>query len=187
MSHQRSAMQGLAAAMIFAALAGPAAALAPAAPPPPPSGDPAHPGQQQNYNSTRSNRSPSDGIAAPPPGVQVSVGIAGLRVKAQRSGLTATGDMSFSDVEPGDYTLTITPTTTPGAKITGVELSQNALVSCGAPANETLTCTPLTVLGTTPQTVTVKLLGTPAKAVPNTPVRPPSQGGAAAKPKPPKG
>jgi hypothetical protein len=142
--------------------------------------------QNVNHHSTRSNRSPSDGIAAPPPGAPVSVGLAGLVKLMKRSGLTSTGDMSFSDIEPGDYTLTITPTTTPAAQITGVELSQNALVSCGAPANNTLVCTPLTVLGTGPQTVTVKLLGKPTRATPNTGRRDPSQT-APAKPKSPQG
>jgi hypothetical protein len=104
----------------------------------------------------------------------------------ERSGLTSTGDLSFSDIEPGDYTLTITPTTTPAAQITGVELSQNALVSCGAPVNNTLVCTPLTVLGTGPQTVTVKLLGKATRPKPNTRMRVPGQT-APAEPKSPQG
>jgi hypothetical protein len=142
--------------------------------------------QNQNHNSTRSNRSPQDGDGIAAPGASVSVSLAAAGGTFAQSTSTTSGAASFSAVPPGEYTLTISPTATPNATITGAELSKNALIACPVSAGNPLVCKPVTVMGTGPQTVTVKLLGKATRANPNTGRRDPSQT-APAKPKSPQG
>jgi hypothetical protein len=142
--------------------------------------------QNVNHHSTRSNSSPQDGDGIAAPGASVSVSLAAVGGAFSQATSTTSGAASFSAVPPGEYALTISPSATPNATITGAELSKNALIACPVPAGDPLVCEPVTVMGTGPQTVTVKLLGKATRAKPNTRMRVPGQT-APAEPKSPQG